>query len=92
MTVRVRDGWIHGQLPGPEGRTYLVERAPRDDFTFVRLAIRRPNFVLHTTQAPDLKGVVGISPPRDLGLARFQVWLAPFPQGSCALRLLDEGI
>ena len=55
MTVRVRDGWIHGELPGPEGRTYQVERAPRDDFTFVRLSIPRPNLVLHTTQAPDLK-------------------------------------
>ena len=55
VTVRVRGGWIHGELPGPEGRTYQVERAPRDDFTFVRLAIPRPNLVLHTTQAPDLK-------------------------------------
>jgi hypothetical protein len=55
VTVRVRDGWIRGELPGPGGRTYQVERAPRDDFTFARLAIPRPNLVLHTTQAPDLK-------------------------------------
>jgi hypothetical protein len=55
MTARIRDGWIHGELPGPEGRTYQVEREPRDDFAFVRLAIPRPNLVLHTTQAPDLR-------------------------------------
>ena len=55
MTARIRDGWIHGELPGPDGRTYWVEREPRNDFSFVRLAIPRPNLVLHTTQTPDLK-------------------------------------
>ena len=55
MTARIRDGWIHGELPGPDGRTYWVEREPRSDFSFVRLAIPRPNLVLHTTQTPDLK-------------------------------------
>jgi hypothetical protein len=55
VTARIRDGWIHGELPGPNGRTYRVEREPRHDFSFVRLTIPRPNLVLHTTQAPDLK-------------------------------------
>jgi hypothetical protein len=55
VTARIREGWIHGELPGPQGRTYQVEREPRHDFSFVRLTIPRPNLVLHTTQAPDLK-------------------------------------
>ncbi|HYU93064.1 MAG TPA: hypothetical protein VEN95_06265 [Actinomycetota bacterium] len=55
MTARIRDGWIHGELPGPDGRAYQVELEPRNDLSLVRLAVLRPNLVLHTTQAPDLK-------------------------------------
>jgi hypothetical protein len=64
VMARLRDGWIHGELPGPGGSMYRVERAPRDDFAFLRLAIPRPNLVLHTPQAPDLK-------------ERYRTWLFP---------------
>lgn len=64
MTARIRYGWIHGELPGPDGRAFEVERSPRDDQSFVRLATSRPNLVLHTVEAPDLK-------------ERYKTW--PFP-------------
>jgi hypothetical protein len=49
------DGWIHGELPGPEGPIEVV-RFPREDMKpWSKLAKNPPNLCLHTTEGgPDL--------------------------------------
>jgi hypothetical protein len=54
MTYELRDGWVHGELPGPGGRMYQVQRRP--DGPFLELAKRPPNLVLHTTEGNTVDG------------------------------------
>ncbi len=51
----VIEGWVHGELPGPEGPIEVV-RSPREDMRpWSRLAMNPPNLCLHTTEGgPDL--------------------------------------
>lgn len=48
MSREVRDGWIHGELPGPRGKAIPVRHFRQPPF--VDLAPRKPNLVLHTTE------------------------------------------
>jgi hypothetical protein len=54
MMAEIRSGWVFGELPGLDGRTYRMEKHPRTDQSSVRLVRSRPNLVLHTTESPDL--------------------------------------
>jgi hypothetical protein len=50
MTYEVREGWIRGELPGPNGRVKVLV-SPRDDMKpWTRLQKDPPNLCLHTTE------------------------------------------
>jgi hypothetical protein len=56
MTYEVRDGWIHGELPGPNGDVQVI-RSPRDDKKpWKRLQKNPPNLCLHTTEGSTTLG------------------------------------
>jgi hypothetical protein len=60
VTYEIRDGWVHGELPGPEGRTYKVEKevGPRPGGQpFIPLTNPRA-MVLHTTEGHTVNGAV----------------------------------
>ena len=51
----IRDGWVHGELPGPKGPIEVI-RSPREDMKpWSRLVKDPPNLCLHTTEGgPEL--------------------------------------
>jgi hypothetical protein len=53
--TEIVDGWIRGELPGPDGSIQVI-RAPREDTRpWSKLAKNPPNLCLHTTEGgPDL--------------------------------------
>jgi hypothetical protein len=51
MTYAIRDGWIEGRLPGPDGTMIPVEQWPREDQKpWSKLVKNPPNLCLHTTE------------------------------------------
>jgi len=68
--VEIVDGWVHGELPGPNGSVEVI-RFPREDKKpWSELVMNPPNLCLHTTEG----GVV-------LG-DRYKVWEFP-PNFAC---------
>jgi hypothetical protein len=56
LTVEIREGWIRGELPGPNGPVEVV-MAPRDDLKpWSRLVKDPPNLCLHTTEGSTTLG------------------------------------
>src|SRR5918999_1299818 len=56
MTYEIRDGWIHGEIPGPEGRLYKVEHHP---ITPTRGPLSSPvHPYFHETQGFTVNGAV----------------------------------
>jgi hypothetical protein len=50
MMVEIREGWIHGSLPGPNGPVEVI-RSPREDRKpWSKLTKDPPNLCLHTTE------------------------------------------
>jgi hypothetical protein len=60
MTVEIRDGWVHGKLAGPDGRSYAVEHhlSPRTG-NQPFLQVQQPvHLVLHTTEGDHLDSAI----------------------------------
>jgi len=56
VTFEVRDGWIHGELPGPNGPVEVI-RFPRVDMKpWSKLIKVPPNLCLHTTEGSTTLG------------------------------------
>ena len=70
MTYEVREGWIHGELPGPKGPIEVVV-SPRNDMKpWTRLEKDPPNLCLHTTEGCTTLG------------ERYKAWEVP-PNFAC---------
>jgi N-acetylmuramoyl-L-alanine amidase len=60
VTYEIGDGWVHGELAGPEGRSYKVEKeeGPRPDGQPYHPLANPRAMVLHTTEGSTVSGAV----------------------------------
>jgi hypothetical protein len=68
--AEIRDGWIHGELPGPSGPVEVIVSARNDMKPWSRLTKDPPNLCLHTTEGSTSLG------------ERYKTWKFP-PNFAC---------